>query len=290
MPAAFARVLVTGAAGRLGRVVVRELARRGIAATGLVLPGSDPVPELDRVVAGDARDPAVVATALSEVDAVIHLAAIPSPDNDPAEVVFATNTLATFTVLDGAARAGVRAAAIASSYSVTGLPFAPTLLAPAYLPIDEELPLQVTDAYALSKQVDEATAAMIWRRYRLPVVALRFPFLGDVASNLPARVAKVAADPATGIRELWGYLDLRDAARACVDALAVPEPGCHVIGLAAPRTLSAIPTTELLDRYLPEVPRRAEFPGWTVPIDLTRAAKLLGFTAAHPWPIEEQTA
>jgi len=288
MPADFSRVLVTGAAGRLGRFVVRELAGRGIVATGLVLPGSDPVPELDGTVFGDARDPAVVATALSEVDAVIHLAAIPSPDHDPAEVVFGVNTLATFTVLDGAARAGVRAAVIASSYSVTGLPFAPTQLAPAYLPVDEKLPLQVTDPYALSKQVDEATAAMIWRRYRLPVVALRYPFLGDVASTLPARAAVVAADPVRGVRELWGYLDLRDAARATVDALSVPEPGYHVIGLAAPTTLSAVPTTELLDRYLPEVPRHTEFPGWTVPIDLTVAVTLLGFRAIHRWPIAEQ--
>jgi nucleoside-diphosphate-sugar epimerase len=289
MTAAISRVLVTGAAGRLGRYVVRELAGRGIAVTGLVLSGSDPVPELDPTMTGEARDPAVVAAALSEVDAVIHLAAIPSPEHDPAEVVFGVNTLATFTVLDGAARAGVRAAVIASSFSVTGLPFAPAPLAPAYLPVDEELPLQVTDPYALSKQVDEATAAMIWRRYRLPVVALRFPFLGDAASTLPTRAAMIAADPALGMRELWAYLDLRDAARATVDALAVTEPGYHVVGLAAPTTLSAIPTTELLDRYLPQVPRRTQFPGWTVPIDLARAVTRLGFQARHRWPIPEQT-
>ena len=37
------------------------------------------------------------------------------------------------------------------------------------------MPLQITDPYALSKRVDEETAAMIHRRYRMTVVAMRLP-------------------------------------------------------------------------------------------------------------------
>jgi nucleoside-diphosphate-sugar epimerase len=308
---------VTGAAGRLGRVVIRELARRGIAATGLARaedlaklvakaehqagpeaehqaehqagPETEDADELARsarMVTGDAGDPDAVGGALDGVDAVIHLAAIATPTRDPGRKVFCDNTMATFTVLDEAARVGISRAAIASSWSVTGLPFAPALLAPAYVPIDEDLPLQVADPYALSKQVDEATGEMMWRRHGMSVIALRLPFLGRSGSDLPARAAQLTDDPAAGVRDMWSYLDYRDAARACVDAVTVDHTGFAVVGMAAPETLCPYPTEALLDRYLPDVPRRAALPGRTVPIDVTRAQRVLGFSAIHLWPVE----
>ncbi|MFI1386637.1 NAD-dependent epimerase/dehydratase family protein [Embleya sp. NPDC020886] len=294
-----ARVLVTGAAGRLGTAVSAELADRGVPVTALVAPpasasaGSPSVDEavrlcVDRVVVGDARDPAAVAEALDGVDAVIHLAALASPEVAPAEVVFGTNTQATFVVLNEAGRMGVRRAVVASSLSVTGLPFARSTPRPqpAYLPLDTALPLRVEDPYALSKQVDEATAAMMHRRYGMTVAALRLPFLGD-PDRLAGHAARLAANPALGAPEVWSYLDLRDAARACVLGLTAPAvTGAPVLFVAAPDTLMAAPTGELLAAHLPDVPRRAVFPARSVPIDLTPARRLLGFTARHPYPQE----
>jgi hypothetical protein len=46
-------------------------------------------------------------------------------------------------VLEQAAQAGFRRAVIASSFAISGLPFAATRRLPAYMPIDEELPLQI---------------------------------------------------------------------------------------------------------------------------------------------------
>ncbi|BCJ39391.1 NAD-dependent epimerase [Actinoplanes ianthinogenes] len=271
------RVLVTGAAGLVGRAVLDLLAARGRPVTALVL---DPVTDLpaDRVVTGDARDPQVVAEALRDVDAVIHLAAIPHPDADPAEEVFGRNSLATFTVLDHAGRAGIRRAAIASSYAICGLPFARRPLRMPYLPIDARLPLQITDPYALSKRADEATAEMVALRYGTDVVALRLPFIGDPAGRLRETAERFAADPGSGAPDVWSYLDTRDAARALVAALEPASPGCHVLYVAAPRILAPQPTEWLLDRFHPGVPR-PHFPGRTVPIDLEPARELLGFTA-----------
>ena len=281
------RVLVTGAAGLIGSATLDLLAARDIAATALVQDPPGRELPADRVVVGDAADPAAVVQALKDVDAVIHLAAIPSPLKDPAERVFATNTLATFTVLDQAGAAGIRRVALASSYAICGLPFAVRPLRMPYLPIDTALPLQITDAYALSKRVDEETAAMAHRRYGMTVVAVRLPFIGTVDDRLPGVARRYADNPSTGTADVWSYLDARDAARAMVASLEPARPGNHVVYVAAPETIAPYPTEALLDRFHPGVPRPA-FPGRTVPIDLAPAVDLLGFTARHLWPVEER--
>jgi nucleoside-diphosphate-sugar epimerase len=281
------RVLVTGAAGLVGSATLDLLAAEGIPVTALVLEPPGRELPADRVIVGDAADVAVVAGALRDVDAVIHLAAIPTPLRDPGERIFAVNTLATFAVLDQAGQAGIRRAVIASSYAICGLPFADRPLTMPYLPIDTALPLQIADPYALSKRVDEETAAMAHRRYGMTVVALRLPFVGTVDDRLPAVARRYADQPGTGAADVWSYLDARDAARALLASLEPARPGCHVVYVAAPETLVPYPTQQLLDRYHSGVPRPA-YSGRTVPIDLDPAVDLLGFRARHLWPIEER--
>jgi len=276
------RVLVTGAAGRLGSAVLRVFAAHGVDVVGL--DRQDPGHETP-FHAGSAADVDLVRVAMAGVDTVIHLAATPSPLLGTPVDVFVGNAAATFVVLDEAARQGVRRAVIASSLSITGLPFAPRPMAPDWVPIDESMPLQVADPYALSKQADEATAAMVARRDGMAVVALRFPKLGT-----PEFLAEFAdeyrAEPGAGAHELWGYLDMRDAAEACWLSATASVTGAHPLYLAAPETLSPYPTEALLDRYLPDVPRRSPLPGRQVPIDTSAAASLIGFTPQYLYDIE----
>lgn len=276
------RVLVTGVAGELGRSVCALYASRGIPVTGL---DTEPdVSTCDRIIVGDAGDPLVVRKALDGIDSIVHLAAMASPKHGTAEEVFGNNVMATFTVLEEACRAGVRRAVIASSLSVLGLPWAQRRLHPAYLPINEQIPLQVEDPYALSKQVDEATAAMMARRHGMTTVALRFPFSGG-AERLEEQAARIADDPGCAAADLWSYLDSRDVAAACALGIEAPLTGSHVAFVAAPDTLSARPTDDLLAQYHPGVPVRTPIPGRSVPIDLSAATRLLGFTALHPFAI-----
>ncbi|MEU0565078.1 NAD(P)-dependent oxidoreductase [Nonomuraea sp. NPDC005983] len=278
------RILVTGASGLIGRAVLAHCAQQGVPVTALVMDDPGDL-KADRVVVGDAGDPQVVRLALRDVEAVIHLAAIPSPTDHPPLEVYGNNTRATFTVLQEAGRAGVRRAVTASSLCVLGLPFSPHPVAPVYVPVDELHPLQIADPYGLSKEADEATARMAARLFGMTVVALRLPFVGDPGDRLHDRAAEFAADPSDGARELWAYLDSRDAARAFWLSITRPLTGASVMFVAAPDTLALQPTEDLLDRYFPGLPRRSVLPGRAVPLDLTFARLVLGFEAAHPYPV-----
>jgi nucleoside-diphosphate-sugar epimerase len=290
------RVLVTGSSGHLGSHVLPVLADDGWSVTALVAgptPGSGPREYADRVVEGNAADPDVARRAVAGADAVVHLAAIPAPGLAAAHVVFGQNSLATFCILDAAAEAGVGRAVVASSIAAMGLSFSPYGAQPPYLPIDEDVPTQAADPYALSKLADEATAAMISRRSGMTTTCLRLPFLGDPA-RLADRTRKFADDPSAGRSELWSYLDTRDAARTIVSALA-REPASHagrdgrsqVLLVAAPETLAPYPTEDLLDVFCADVPRRRRFPGRAVAFDTSRAEREIGFVARHVWPVDE---
>ncbi|MFE2933237.1 NAD-dependent epimerase/dehydratase family protein [Streptomyces sp. NPDC059221] len=276
-----ARVMVTGAAGRIGRAVLALLAERGIEVNALVL--DDPGDLAARlVVTGDAADGKTVRAALEGADAVIHLAAIPTPARNTAFEVFAGNSLSTFTVLEEAGRAGIRHAAVASSWGVTGLPWTDVEDPhPPYVPVDEAMASQVADPYGLSKQVDELTAQMMARRHGMSVVCLRYPYVGGFEERLLAHAARLTADPAAGARELWTYLEVHDAARAALLALDVPGPAAHTVHLCAPEIIVPHPTEELLRRYHPTTVLRRPIPGRTAPVDTSAAHRLLGFTAQN---------
>ncbi|MGW5687542.1 NAD-dependent epimerase/dehydratase family protein [Nonomuraea sp. NPDC003754] len=270
------RVLVTGAAGRIGRAVLDLLGRRGIPANALVLEDPGDL-RAELVVEGSATDPRAVREALRGADAVIHLAAIPTPERHPAETVFATNTQATYTVLEQAGQAGITRVCTASSTAISGLPFAARALHPRYVPVDEEQPPGPEDPYALSKQVDELTAQMMSRRYGMSVVALRLPYVGGFDERLLDFARRCELDPGLHAPGLWAYLETRDAARACL--LGLSPAGFHVVTVAAPETLVSHSTEDLLRRYHPAAEIRCPLPGRTVPLKLTRATAVLGFSA-----------
>lgn len=285
-PFAPRRVLVTGAAGLVGRVVTRCLLVRDVAVTALVLADPGDLPA-DRVIVGNAGDPDTVRAALSDVDSVVHLAALPSPRHGTPLEVFGGNTRATFAVLEAAGQAGVRRAVIASSFSVLGLPWSRRPLHPAYLPIDERLPLQIEDPYGLSKRVDEATAEMMAQRHEMDIVALRFPFVTN-DERTAYRLPLITEDPAEAAAELWSYLDVRDAAEASWLGLIRPVRGYHPVFVAAPTTLAPFRTADLLAAYHPEVELRRPMPGREVPIELGAARRLLGFAAQHVVDLDER--
>jgi UDP-glucose 4-epimerase len=276
------RVLVTGASGGLGQAVIAELLAH----------------DYD-VVGADRRSPAVkqpevqfaeielaeigqVAAAMTGAQAVIHLGAIPAPNRDADEVVFGNNTRATFAVLQAAHLSGVPKAVIASSISALGPSFSPEPTTPLYAPVDEDHPLLGADPYALSKDVDERTAAMFHRRYGISVAALRFSWVAR-PDEVAEAVERVRQNPAGSSRTLWSYVDIRDAAAATRLALEADALAFEVLNVTAADTLSDIPTEELLREFASSVEVRKPIPGNASAYSIAKASRILGYEPAHTW-------
>ncbi len=278
------RVLVTGADGTIGSVTCERLTGLGARVTALSLPRDDaPQVQAERVLHGDTRDDEAVDAALDDVELVVHLAAIPSPELADWTTVFSTNVVSTFTVLAHAGERGIRRAVIASSINAYGGPFNSHDVRPAYYPLDEQLPADLDDPYSLSKFTDERTAEMAARHWGIDIVALRFPMTAE-REVLVDHAERASRHPADGVNEGWSYLDSRDAARAIELSLLSESRGAHPVFVAADDTTVPVPTDDLLDRHAPGVPRLRSFLGREVPIDLTRARTLLGFRAEHLLP------
>lgn len=273
------RVLVTGADGLIGRAVAVRLHRAGYDVSALSLRWEAPLSVADRVFTGDAADEDLVADAVRDASAVVHMAAIPHPNLGTARAVFVGNTSATFTVLDRAGQAGIKRVVLASSVNAFGVPLNRHDVHAAYYPLDESSPVDHDDAYSLSKWVDEQSARWAGSRYDMTAIALRFPLVRpmeelrrhvDALRDLPEEQRRLA-------REGWAYLELADAVDAVQLALEVPLSGVHTAILAAGDILLNEPTELLLDRYAPRSARRQRFENYQSPVSTEAARSLLGW-------------
>lgn len=280
------KVLVTGAAGRLGRWVLRDFLAQGwevVAIDQRQIPAGETGPEGGfTIVNSDLTHADAMVGHLQGCAAVVHLAAIPTPTLGSREDVFLNNTRSSFVMLEAAAQAGVRRCVIASSTSAYGMAFAEPAFAPHYFPIDEEHPLIAGDSYALSKQVAESAAAMYHRVTAMSCVALRFHWIAAPGEG-PARAAWAEGDTEFQVRRQWGYVDARDAAAACRLAVLADNSGFEAFNVVAPDVLSEQPIEDLLSRHFPDVPRRRPLRGEASAFSNEKAKRLLGWSTHHHW-------
>lgn len=273
------RVVITGAGGRLGGHAVREMLGAGHHVLGVdqVLPAR--IESECRLI--DIRDLGQVCGALRGCDGVLHLAAIASPLSDPAEIVFATNALGTFNILEAASLLGISRVVTASSVSALGVAYGTRPVPLRYVPIDEDHPLLPQDAYGLSKQVGEEICAAFHRRTGGDAVSLRFPTIWDSAV-VPGLLDGLSGSEIEARKTLFSYVESRDAARALRLALETTGLGAQAFYVTAPETFMRVPSADLARRHFPgllEV-RGNETGRWSFH-DCSRAQRAFGFKALH---------
>lgn len=254
------RVLVTGAAGLLGRHIVRELLSMGLQVRGMDLRTA---PEEIEWHVGDITDAASVKQAVAGCFAVVHAAARPNIWSGDGDDILRINTLGAWNVFKACDEAGIRRVVFCSSDSVVGYTVAEgAMVPPDYLPVDLDHPLRATDPYALSKILGEDIGRSF--AYRgMEVIALRTVFVAypEMECEILARAAdpanyrgRMAGGPSSaGGGPLHNHIDPRDLARAFGLALRMERPGTpacpfEAIFLAAESTLSPEPTVERFKR------------------------------------------
>jgi uronate dehydrogenase len=206
-------VLITGAAGRVGRYL-----RAGLPALGwqlrlfdrLPMPEVADLPEAHEAIVADIRDGPALAAALRGVSAVVHLAGVVKPADSFAEVL-AGNIEGTYELLRRAQEASVERVVFASTNHVNG--FAPRSAAG---PPGGDRP---DSFYGVSKLFGEALGRLYADRYGMRIACLR---IGS------------CFDRPTDPRMLATWLSPGDASRLVHACLTSPDLGYAVVyGLSA---------------------------------------------------------
>jgi UDP-glucose 4-epimerase len=168
------RVLVTGASGRIGTHVVREMVDRGHTVIGLdARDPTAPVPgaqylrlRLEDLQPGQPE--------LAGVDTVLHLAALMSWSTDDAAAMMHANVDGTFRLVQATALdKPLHRFVFASSGEVY------PEMAPQYLPLDEHHPLRPSSYYGMTKLLGEQMLAFYEREFHLSLTVLRFSHVQD---------------------------------------------------------------------------------------------------------------
>lgn len=196
------RVVVTGAAGSLGRAVVPALAERGHQVRMFDL--QDVVTDHESV-RGDVRDLDAVVAALDGADAVVHGAAIHGIHvaSWPPGAFWSINATGTFNVYEAARRQGVGRVVLSSSMAVYGA----KATEESWAYVADDTPPAPDDVYGMSKLTCEGLAGFYARQEDISTVALR---LGMFVPETFERY---------GFRLLFGGVDDRDVAQAVLLAL-----------------------------------------------------------------------
>jgi uronate dehydrogenase len=205
------RVLVTGAAGQIGRIACAGLAARGWKVRGLDKVPLDGVDGLaDPPVVADIADADAVRRATEGVDAIVHLAGMAT--EAPFEDILSANIEGTFQVFDAARRAGVSRVVYASSNHAVGF-------VPRSALVTADVPPRPDTYYGVSKVFGEALGRLMVDRYGLEVVCLR--------------IGSWKQYP-TSVRELSTWISPADGVRLIAAALTAPGVGFAVVyGISA---------------------------------------------------------
>jgi nucleoside-diphosphate-sugar epimerase len=271
------KIAVTGGSGGVGRAITDAALAQGHAIVSI--DRVDPAEPLEAVhyIKAEATDYDALVAAFAECEAVIHMAAIPHPMNDPNHVVHNNNVVSSYNAMRAAVENGIMRICQASSVNAIGQAYSrkPRY---DYFPIDEQHPNYAEDPYSLSKWICEQQADAFARRYEgISIASLRFHWVLPSRAYAMEHYKTLTWDVD---KTVWAYTRRDMAADACLKSVETNLNGHEVFYIVAPDTASDIPSRELAAKHFPHVPIRGPFEDRASFMTSEKAERLLGWK--HP--------
>jgi uronate dehydrogenase len=199
----FDKLLLTGAAGKLGSVLRPALRSQvGFLRSSDIKPllGSEGATNEELVIA-DLSDPSTAARLVEGIDAVVHFGGIALEADY--ESISRVNINGTYYLYEAARQAGVKRVVFASSVHAVG--FYEQLDV-----IDASVPQRPDTLYGLSKAFGEDLARLYWDKYGVETVCIR------IGSSFPEPIDR---------RMMLTWLSFRDLVQLVARALRAPRVG-----------------------------------------------------------------
>ncbi len=265
-------IVVTGATGHIGNVLVRELLARGQVVRALVMPADDlsPLEGLEaEVVYGDVTHPGSLTAAFAGADLVFHLAGVVTIMPSMKALLEAVNVKGTRNVIDACRATGVRRLVYTSSvHAIVEPPFGTF--------IDESLPFDpdgVLGDYARSKA--RATLLLLGEVEKGgldAVVCCPTGIIGPWDYKV-SNIGQMIIDFASGhlrsyVRGAYDFVDVRDVVRGLILAAETGQSGRHYILSGA-----QVQVPELMKELELNIRHRA--PLYEIPARVARSAGVL---------------
>jgi len=202
------RILLTGAAGKIGQPVGAELVRHGYwvrAIDCVAAPANSPVHDW---ITGDIGNRALLDAAMTDIEVVVHLAAALEDRTFDPDLI-ETNIRGAYRVFESARTHGVRRMIFASSplavfWQTVG----------SKRPVRTDSTFAPLDMYSITKIFGEQLGWLYGEHHGLPTIAIRFGWLPHDEEN------QRKLDNSPDYQD-W-YLSPGDAARAVALAIAAP--------------------------------------------------------------------
>lgn len=278
------QILVTGASGRIGRYVVKELVSAGHSVTGVdILTSDGSSPRFLRVDLTDAGE-VYQALAGAKAEAVVHLGAWANAGVVPGTRTYGDNVQGTFNLFQACADLGIQRVVSASSAQVYGFAKAP----PVYAPVDEAHPLRPANCYALSKVVGEQAADYFVERFGITILSFRLMGI-RMPAQLNEEIDELIQDPSKGTSLLWTRTDARDAAIACRLAVEVDSVPSGPYNITGAQVVLSEPTATLVEQYFGgKTEVRDAMPGHISPMSCDKAEAAFGYQPRFVWSVSDR--
>ncbi len=265
-------IVVTGATGHVGNVLIRELLAQGYVVRALVLPDDDcrPLNNLDlEIVHGDITNPSELLAAFSGADLVFHLAGIVTIMPGMTEVLERVNVGGIRNVITACRATGVRRLVYTSSIHAIAEPPHGTVIDEAQ-PFDAD---RVLGDYARSKA--RATLLLINEVSKGgldAVICCPTGIIGPFDHGI-SNIGQLILDFASGrlksyVSGAYDFVDVRDVARGLILASRKGRTGRHYIFSGA-----QVQVPDLMAELAVDIGYPA--PTYRIPAGIARAAGVL---------------